>query len=107
MVEPPLADHPAFADAYALLEELAAAGSDYGLSRLARRLLSQAFVELTDSGLDMPAVVPLPEHFVDAENGFDILDGLLVRMLAEAVSLAVALRLTRVRELVAEARASR
>lgn len=107
MVTSPFVDHPAFAPAYALLEELAAAGGDYGLLGPARRLMSQAFVELTDSGLDTPNVSPLPEHLTNAASGFDILDGLLGQMLAEAVDLATTLRLIRVRDLVTEARASR
>lgn len=107
MVTPPLVGCPGFAPTYALLEEFAAAGGDYGLSGPTRRLLSQAFVELTDSGMDMPDVSPVPDRLTDASRGFDTLHGLLSQMLAEATDLTTTLRLIRVRDLVTEARASR
>lgn len=107
MVTSPLVDHPAFASTYALLEEFAAAGDNYGLPGPTRRILSQAFVELTDSGIDMPDVSPVPDHLTDASRGFDSLDRLLAQMVAEATDLATILRLIRVRDLVTEARASR
>lgn len=94
-----------FAETYSLLEELAAAGADYGISRPARLLLSEAFVALTDTGRHTPSTTGPLHSITDAAAGFDALDELLVRMLGEADDLELVLRLTRVRDLVAQARA--
>lgn len=106
MSEPSLSHHPAFAQTYALLEELATAGADRGLSRSARQCLSAAFVELTDSGLHTPTIVPASPDVADAEEGFTILERLLTLMLDQATGLPAVLRLTRVRDLVTQARSS-
>jgi hypothetical protein len=96
-----LRGHAAFTGTQSLLEELWAAGDDYGLSWPARSLLAQALTELTDDGR-YTADRPVPVD--DAEHGFEVLDELLARMLAEVGDLRSALRVTRVREYVAEAR---
>lgn len=106
MVSSSHAEHRDFAATYALLEELATAGADYGIPRPARRCLSEAFTELTDSGLHTPIVIASPPPLTDAGDGFDRLEELLARMLDEVGGLAAVLRLTRVGELVAKARGS-
>ena len=68
MVTTYLAQHPAFAGTYALLEELATAGGDHGLPRATRLLLSEALMEFTDSGLDMPHAAVAPWPLADAEQ---------------------------------------
>lgn len=98
-----LRGHAAFAATYSLLEELWAAGSDYGLSWPVRSLLAQALTELTDDARYTPNR-PIPAYVDDAEHGFEVLDELLARMLAEVVDLPSTLRLTRVCEYVTEAR---
>lgn len=103
---PILRDHAAFTDTYSMLEELWAAGGDYGLSWPARSHLAQALTYLTDDGRDTPDR-PLPPHVDDAEHGFARLDLLLAEMLAKVTDLPPTLRLTRVREHVTEARALR
>ena len=95
--------HTSFTATYSLLEELWAAGGDYGLSWPARSLLAQGLTELTDDTRYTPDR-PVPAHVDDAEHGFEVLDELLARMLAEVGDLPSALRLTRVREYVTEAR---
>ena len=98
-----LRGHAAFTATYSLLEELWAAGGDYGLPWPARSLLAQALTELTDDARYTPDR-PVPAHVDDAEHGFEVLDELLAWMLAEVADLRSALRATRVREYVAEAR---
>jgi hypothetical protein len=98
-----LRGHAAFTGTQSLLEELWAAGDDYGLSWPARSLLAQALTELTDDGR-YTADRPIPARVDDALHGFEVLDELLTRMLAEVGDLRSALRVTRVREYVAEAR---
>lgn len=99
-------DHRDFAAAYVLLEEFATAGGDYGISRSARLLLSEAFIELTDCGLHTPDVITSLALVTDVEDGFDTLDDLFARMLDDVCGLEAVLRLTRVRDLVAKARGS-
>ncbi|SMX95154.1 hypothetical protein BSP109_02845 [Brevibacterium sp. Mu109] len=106
MASSALSEHRDFAATYALLEELATAGGDYGILRPARRCLSEAFTELTDSGLHTPNVIVSPPSVANAEDGFDRLEDLLARMLGDVTGLPAVLRLTRVRELVAKARGS-
>lgn len=106
MVSPSHSQHRNFAATYALLEELATAGGDYGICRPARRCLSEAFTELTDSGLHTPHVITSPPPLTDAADGFNRLEELLARMLGDVSGLPAVLRLTRVRELVAKARGS-
>ena len=101
-----LRGHTAFTDTYSLLEELWAAGGGYGLSWPARSHLARALLELTAHGRDTPDR-PVPPHMVDAEHGFTRLDRLLTEMLAEVTELPSTLRLTRVRQLVADARVLR
>lgn len=95
--------HVAFTDTYSLLEELWAAGDDYGLSWPVRARLAEALTELTDDARYSPDR-PVPAHVEDAGHGFEVLDELLARMLAEVDDLASVLRVTRVREYVDEAR---
>lgn len=95
--------HTAFPDTYSLLEELWAAGDDYGLSWPARARLAEALTELTDGARYTPDR-PVPAHVDDAGHGFAVLDELLAQMLADVADLPSVLRVTRVREYVAEAR---
>lgn len=101
-----LRGHAAFFATYWLLEELWAAGADYGLSWPARAHLAHALVELTDHGRDTPDT-PVPAYADDAGHGLDLVDQLLTQMLGEVTDLPSTLRLTRVRELVAQARRAR
>ncbi len=98
-----LRGHAAFTATYSLLEELWAAGSDYGLSWPVRSLLAEALTELTDDARYTPDR-PVPPHLVDTEHGFGRLDELLTQMLAEVADLGSTLRLIRVRDHVDEAR---
>lgn len=98
-----LSDHTAFTDTYSLLEELWAAGGDYGLSWPARSHLAQALAELTGDGSHTPDR-PIPPSLEDAEHGFSLLDDLLAELLAATADLPSTLRLTRIRDHVAEAR---
>lgn len=98
-----LRGHTVFTATYSLLEELWAAGGDYGLSWPARSRLAQALTELTDYGR-FTADRPVPPFLDHAEHGFKLLDTLVSQMLAEVTDLPSTLRLTRVREHVAEAR---
>lgn len=95
--------HTAFTATYSLLEELWAAGDYYGLSWRARSCLAEALTELTDDARYTPDR-PVPPRLDDAGHGFEVLDELLARMLAEVADLASVLRVTRVFEHVAEAR---
>ena len=96
-------DHAAFTDIYSLLEELWAAGGEYGLSWPSRSHLAQALSELTSDGRQTPDR-PIPPYLDDAESGFSLLDDLLVELLAATDDLPSTLRLTRVRDHVDEAR---
>ena len=98
--------HTAFPDAYSLLEELWAAGDDYGLSWPARACLAEAITELTDDARYTPDR-PVPAHVDNAGHGFEVLDELLAQMLADVADLPSVLRVTRVREYVTEARRRR
>jgi hypothetical protein len=98
-----LRGHAAFAATCSLLEELWAAGGDYDLSWPARSLLAQGLTELTDDARYTPDR-PVPVHVDDAEHGYALLDELLAQMLAQVGDLPSALRVTRVREYVTEAR---
>jgi hypothetical protein len=98
-----LRGHAAFTDTYSFLEELWAAGGDYGLPWAARSRLAQALTELTDYGR-YTSDQPVPALVDGAEHGFTALDQLISQMLAEVTDLGSTLRLTRVRELVSEAR---
>lgn len=98
-----LREHAAFTDSYSLLEELWAAGGDYGIERPVRSLLAEALTELTDFERDTPAR-PVPPWVASADAGFRALDDLLARMQQDVTDLPSTLRLARVRSLVAEAR---
>ena len=99
MVTTYLAQHPAFAGTYALLEELATAGGDHGLPRATRLLLSEALMEFTDSGLDMPHAAVAPWPLADAEQGLQAVEELVACLLRDTPDLATGLRLTRVGEI--------
>lgn len=101
-----LRGHAAFTDTYSLLEELWAAGDVYGLGWPARAHLAQALTEFTDYGRHTPDA-PVPPFLDDAGHGFTLLDQLLTQMLADVIDLPSTLRLTRVRDRVAEARQAR
>lgn len=98
-----LLGHAAFSATYSLLEELWAAGADYGLSWPARAHLAYALIELTDHGRYTPDT-PVLAYPDDVGHGLDLVDQLVTQMLGEVTDLPSTLRLTRVRDQVAEAR---
>ncbi|QLQ09905.1 MAG: hypothetical protein HZY75_05345 [Nocardioidaceae bacterium] len=95
--------HPDYVATYSLLDELWAAGGDYVISRSARALLAQALTELTDYERIGPTV-PVPPVVTSAAHGFNMLDDLVSRMRGEISDLDSVLRLTRVLDLVHDAR---
>lgn len=98
-----LTNHPAFSEAYFLLDELRSSAT-YAVSTTAETLLGQALLELTDHGVHGPVAAQLADVGADLESVYAKLDELLSRLLLDTTGLAISLRLTRVRDLVNEAK---
>ena len=98
-----LRDHADYTELYSLLEELCAAGADYGLSWPVQVLLAEALNELTSFETDVPGR-PVPPHIATGEQGLARIELLLSGILADLTGLGLTLRVIRVRELVTRAR---
>jgi hypothetical protein len=106
-----LIQHDAYSQTYSLLDELTGS-RDLALTSDAASLLGEALLELTDYGAQAPAQAQLADltlapgatHGDVLEEAFRVLDRLLSRLMLDTSGLSISLRLTRVRDLVHEAR---